>query len=195
MEPNDLEPLRVDSITPYDSSETEFTLPIELKAQLDEKAAYLRFSLFFLNGAVLWAYYSCLSAQNYFSLKYPTVNFAFLTTLCTAWPMFAGQLVQLIFGLEKKFSMTSRMLAGYTLFMICALLITIQDVVPSSSAGSSVVLACIGVIGFSNSITESIAYAIASILNDPTFSNSVQSGNAFAGVINVALSTVIRFLG
>ncbi|GLE08555.1 hypothetical protein PINS_up019802 [Pythium insidiosum] len=145
----------------------------------------------------MWAYYTCMSAQDFYVLQFPHTNFAFLTTFATAWPVFGGQLVQILFGLDKKISHTARVVGGFGVFMVMAAVIMLCSAVSwdnNASTGAAIVLVCIGVMGAANAIVQSVFYAIAALFPMQRFTNAVQIGNVAAGVVNITLSTILRLI-
>jgi equilibrative nucleoside transporter 1/2/3 len=171
-------------------------IPQEIWDDLVKRENFIYYSLMFLNGSVLWAYYSCLSAQNFYTKQFPEsgLDFTFLTTLCTAWPMVAGQTLQMMFGLDKKLSQEIRVYIGYGIFMVMAILIMVFSAIDFSDQklGGTLVLICFGAIGFGNSFTEATYYTLAALFPVEKFTNAVQIGNVWAGVINISVSTLLR---
>ncbi|CEG36531.1 equilibrative nucleoside transporter family [Plasmopara halstedii] len=154
------------------------------------------FSLMFLNASVLWAYYSCLSAQDFYSVEFANsgLDFSFLTTLCTSWPMVIGQAVQMIWSLDKKLTHEFRVHVGYGIFILMAILIMVFSAIDFSNqtTGGILVLICFGCIGFGNTLSEATYYAIAALFPIPKFSQAVQIGNGTAGILNISLATLLR---
>lgn len=180
------------SVVIVDNSED---VPVHIEEDLRFNHRFIYISLMFLNGSVLWAYYSCLSAQDYYAARFPNVKFSYLTTLVTSWPMVFGHTIQMIFGIDKKLGMTKRVLVGYSLFIIAAVVIIIQDFFElEEKTGATILLCCFGVIGLSNSLTESTFYGIASLFPVESFTNAVQIGNVTSGVLNITLNTIIRLI-
>ncbi|KAE8908254.1 hypothetical protein PF005_g22297 [Phytophthora fragariae] len=171
-------------------------MPPEIWDDMVKHERFIYFSLMFLNGSVLWAYYSCLSAQDFYTVEFPDsgLDFSFLTTLCTAWPMVLGQGLQLVFGLDKKFSQRTRVHVGYGLFMLMAVLIMVFSAINFSSqkTGAILVLVCFGCIGFGNSLSEATYYTFAALFPIEKFTNGVQIGNTCAGILNITVATVLR---
>lgn len=171
-------------------------IPQEIWDDLVKRENFIYYSLMFLNASVLWAYYSCLSAQNFYTAKFPKsgLDFSFLTTLVTAWPMVAGQTIQMFFGIDKKLSMTTRVRIGYGIFLVMAVLIMLFSAINFSDQklGAVLVLMCFAAIGFGNSFTEATYYTIAALFPVEKFTNAVQIGNVWAGVLNISLNTLLR---
>ncbi|KAF1793442.1 Major facilitator superfamily domain [Phytophthora cactorum] len=171
-------------------------MPPEIWEDMVKHEKFIYFSLMFLNGSVLWAYYSCLSAQDFYSVEFPDsgLDFSFLTTLCTAWPMVLGQGLQMIFGLDKKFSQRTRVHVGYCIFMVMAILIMVFSAINFSSqkTGGILVLVCFGCIGFGNSLSEATYYTFAALFPIEKFTNGVQIGNTCAGILNITVATLLR---
>ncbi|OQS04736.1 Equilibrative Nucleoside Transporter (ENT) Family [Thraustotheca clavata] len=174
-------------------------IPYHILDNIQENRHFIWWALLFLNGSCLWAYYSCLSAQTYYAKRFEnsTFNFAYLTTPVTTWPMFAGTFIQVIFGWDKKLGLWNRVLIGYTLFILCALAIILQDVFDASpQTGGMIVLSAFGVVGFTNSLTEAAFYALSALFPEAAFTNAIQLGNGTSGIINISLNTLIQlFVG
>ncbi|OQR93035.1 transmembrane protein [Thraustotheca clavata] len=152
-------------------------------------------SLLFLNGSCLWAYYTCLSAQSYYANRFATTsfNFAYLTTPVSTWPMFVGHFIQVFFGLDKKLGMWKRMVIGYTIYIGCALAIILQDACDATpQTGAVIVLIAFGLVGFTNSLTEAALYSLSALFPDSAFTNAIQLGNGTSGFINITLNTLIQ---
>ncbi|CAK4250524.1 unnamed protein product [Aphanomyces euteiches] len=163
----------------------------ELKANYN----YIYYSFYFLDGAVMWAYYSCLSAQDYYAGKYPTVQFSFLTTMFLTWPLSLGYLLQMWSGLDHALGHRLRMRIGFTAIAAAAVIIIIHGWFGlSETAGAYLCLALFAVCGASHSLSEPVLYIIAGLFPDEKFTNAVQIGDAMAGVVNVVAATVIRLI-
>ncbi|KAF1789920.1 Equilibrative nucleoside transporter [Phytophthora cactorum] len=145
-------------------------MPPEIWEDMVKHEKFIYFSLMFLNGSVLWAYYSCLSAQDFYS----------------------G--LQMIFGLDKKFSQRTRVHVGYCIFMVMAILIMVFSAINFSSqkTGGILVLVCFGCIGFGNSLSEATYYTFAALFPIEKFTNGVQIGNTCAGILNITVATLLR---
>lgn len=171
-------------------------IPQEIWDDLVKRENFIYYSLMFLNGSVLWAYYSCLSAQYFYAAAFPNsgLDFSFLTTLVTAWPMVFGQSLQMFFGLDKKLSQQTRVHIGYGIFLTMAVLIMVFSAINFSNErlGGGLVLFCFASIGFGNSFTEATYYALAALFPVEKFTNAVQIGNVWAGVLNITISTLLR---
>lgn len=195
-------------------------IPQEIWDDLVKRENFIYYSLMFLNASVLWAYYSCLSAQNFYAATFPKsgLDFSFLTTLVTAWPMVLGQTLQMFFGLDKKLSQQTRVHIGYGIFLVMAVLIMVfsainfsdeelvvvpdeelvkvsKDELSTNSGqklGAGLVLFCFASIGFGNSFTEATYYSLAALFPVEKFTNAVQIGNVWAGVLNISISTLLR---
>ncbi|KDO23708.1 hypothetical protein SPRG_10486 [Saprolegnia parasitica CBS 223.65] len=166
---------------------------------LDEIVAHKRriyWSLFLLEGSVMWAYYTCLSAQDYYRASFPHIAFAFLTTPILTWPLTLGHLVQMWFGLDKSIgNRRMRVVLGYALFAACGLAILAQDYLHlSETDGAAMVLVCFAIVGIAHSLVEPAYYGIAALFPDESFTNAVQLGNVSAGVFNITASTLLRLL-
>ncbi|KDO18673.1 hypothetical protein SPRG_15407 [Saprolegnia parasitica CBS 223.65] len=178
-----------------DSEATKDELPTHVVEALTTHGRFLWWSLLFLNASCLWAYYTCLSAQNYYQSRFASTsfNFAFLTTPVSTWPMFVGHLFQVVFGLDKKLGMWTRVRLGYAIYVLCALAIILQDACDATpETGAIVVLVAFGLVGFTNSLAEAALYALSSLFPDAAFTNAIQLGNGTSGFINVTLSTLIQ---
>ena len=171
-------------------------MPPEIYDDMVKHERFIYFSLMFLNGSVLWAYYSCLSAQDFYTVEFPDsgLDFSFLTTLCTAWPMVIGHGLQMIFGLDKKFSQSLRVHAGYCIYMLMAILIMVFSAIDfhSQKTGGILVLVCFVCIGIGNSLSEATYYTFAALFPVKKFTDGVQIGNACAGILNITVATVLR---
>ncbi|CCI43497.1 unnamed protein product [Albugo candida] len=172
------------------------SLPLEIQNDITENTIFLTYAFTFLNGAVLWSYFSCLSAQNYYQQRFPSVNFPFLTTVVSCWPMVIAHTIQLSFGLDKRFSHQSRVVMGYVVNMLSGICIMIFSAIhfEHPHSGGVLVLVCFGVIGFANSLSEANFYTLAALFPMETFLNAVQIGNGLAGVLNISTSTLLRLL-
>ncbi|KAJ0395082.1 hypothetical protein ATCC90586_001733 [Pythium insidiosum] len=172
-------------------------LPLKVWEDISAHSSFIYRALLFLSAAVMWAYYTCMSAQDFYVLQFPDTNFAFLTTFATAWPVVGGHLVQILFGLDKKVSHTARVVGGFAVFMVMAGVIMLCSAISwedNASTGAAIVLACIGVMGAANAIVQSVFYAIAALFPMERFTNAVQIGNVAAGVVNITLSTLLRLI-
>ncbi|TYZ61594.1 hypothetical protein PybrP1_011009 [[Pythium] brassicae (nom. inval.)] len=168
-------------------------IPQEIWNDLVQRENFIYYSLMFLNASVLWAYYSCLSAQDFYTSRFPRsgLDFSFLTTLITSWPAFTGQLIQVVTGLDKKISMTTRVYIGYSIYLVFSILIMVFSAIEFSSededpnattnsgekTGATLVLICFGIIGFGSSFTEATYYTLAALFPVEKFTNGVQIGN------------------
>ncbi|KAG6594293.1 Equilibrative Nucleoside Transporter (ENT) Family [Phytophthora cinnamomi] len=157
---------------------------------------FIFFALMYLNGTALWAYFSFLSTQDYFSQRFANsgMDFSFLTTLCQSWPMVISQTTLTLTGLDKKLGQRTRMNAGYWGFFASSALVIILCGIEfmSEKTTAILVLVCIGLTGICSALTESTYYSMAALLPDPKFTTSVQIGNGAAGIVNVTLLTVLR---
>ncbi|EQC34795.1 hypothetical protein SDRG_07600 [Saprolegnia diclina VS20] len=172
-------------------------IPVSVADNIQENRRFIWWSLLFLNGSCLWAYYSCLSAQSYYESRFASTsfNFAYLTTPVTTWPMFVGHLVQVAFGLDKKLGMWNRVRIGYALYAIAALVIILQNVLDvAPQTGATIVLLMFGLIGLTNSLTEAGFYALSALFPEASFTNAIQMGNGTSGLINVTLNTLIQLV-
>uniref|UniRef100_A0AAV1TGZ6 Uncharacterized protein n=1 Tax=Peronospora matthiolae TaxID=2874970 RepID=A0AAV1TGZ6_9STRA len=171
-------------------------LPSAIWDDMIQHETFIYLSLMFLNGSVLWAYFSCLSAQDFYTVEFPAsgLDFSFLTTLCNAWPMIIGHGLQMVFGLDKKFSQSFRVHAGYCINICMAILIMVFSAIDFSSqkTGGILVLVCFGCIGVGNSLSEATFYTFAALFPVKKFTNGVQIGNACAGILNITVATVLR---
>ncbi|KAH7465678.1 hypothetical protein PRIC1_012340 [Phytophthora ramorum] len=171
-------------------------MPQEIWDDMVKNERNIFYSLMFLNGSVLWAYYSCLSAQDFYTVEFADsgLDFSFLTTLCTGWPMVIGQGVQMIWGLDKKLTQEFRVRVGYGIFILMAILIMVFSAINFSNqkTGGILVLICFGCVGFGNTLSEATYYTIAALFPVPKFSQAVQIGNGTAGILNISLATLLR---
>ncbi|KAF4317135.1 hypothetical protein JM18_005783 [Phytophthora kernoviae] len=171
-------------------------MPQEIWDDMVQNERKIFYMFMFLNGSVLWAYYSCLSAQDFYEVQFADsgLDFSFLTTLCTSWPMALGQGLQMFFGLDKKFSRQFRVHVGYGIFIVMAILIMVFSAINFSNqkTGAILVLVCFGIVGFGNSLTEATYYTFAALFPINKFSQAVQIGNGTAGIFNITLATVLR---
>jgi equilibrative nucleoside transporter 1/2/3 len=171
-------------------------MPEDIYADFVKREKFIYYSLMFLNGSVLWAYYSCLSAQDFYTVQFANsgLDFSFLTTLCSTWPMVIGQTLQIFTGLDKTLGQRLRVHVGYACFMLFGILIMVFSAINFSDerTGGILVLFCISCIGFCNSLTESTYYAFAALFPHPKFTAAVQIGNGAAGILNVSVLTILR---
>lgn len=171
-------------------------MPQEIWDDMIKHERKIFYMFMFLNGSVLWAYYSCLSAQDFYTVQFANsgLDFSFLTTLVTSWPMVIGQGVQMIWGLDKSIQRQFRVHVGYGIFMLMAILIMVFSAINFSNqkTGAILVLICFACIGFGNSLSEATYYTFAALFPVPKFSQAVQIGNGAAGIINITLATVLR---
>nr|CCA20054.1 Equilibrative Nucleoside Transporter (ENT) Family p [Albugo laibachii Nc14] len=184
---------RVSSFVEHIKSER---LPLEIREDIAKNSNFLSYAFTFLNGAVLWGYYCCLSAQNFYQQRFPSVNFPFLTTVACCWPMVIGHTFQLSFGVDKRFSHKSRVIAGYLVNMLSGACIMVFSAVhfEHPHMGGVLVLVCFGVIGFANSLSEANFYKLAALFPMETFLNAVQIGTGTAGMLNISTSTLLRLV-
>ncbi|CAI5739027.1 unnamed protein product [Hyaloperonospora brassicae] len=171
-------------------------MPEEVWADMVQHERTIFYSLMFLNGSVLWAFYSCLSAQDFYAIEFADagLDFSFLTTLCMSWPMVIGQGLQMMCGLDKKLTQEFRVRAGYGIFILMTILIMVFSAVDFSNpkTGGVLVLICFGCVGFGNSLSEATYYTIAALFPVPKFSQAVQIGNGAAAILNISLVTLLR---
>ncbi|RLN47072.1 hypothetical protein BBJ28_00021808 [Nothophytophthora sp. Chile5] len=171
-------------------------MPQEIWDDMVKNERRIFFSLMFLNGSVLWAYYSCLSAQDFYTVEFADsgLDFSFLTTLCTSWPMVLGQGIQMFFSLDKKITQQFRVHVGYTIFILMAILIMVFSAINFSNqkTGGILVLVCFGCVGFGNSLSEATYYTFAALFPVSKFSTAVQIGNGTAAIFNITLATILR---
>ncbi|KAG3167646.1 hypothetical protein PC128_g19426, partial [Phytophthora cactorum] len=102
-------------------------MPQEIWDDMVKNERKIFYMFLFLNGSVLWAYYSCLSAQDFYTVQFADseLDFSFLTTLVTSWPMVIGQGTQMIWGLDKSIKRHFRVHVGYGIFIMMAVLIMV----------------------------------------------------------------------
>jgi equilibrative nucleoside transporter 1/2/3 len=171
-------------------------MPQEIWDDMVKNERKIFYMFMFLNGSVLWAYYSCLSAQDFYEVQFADsgMDFSFLTTLFTSWPMVIGHGLQMFLGLDKKITRQFRVHVGYGIFIIMAILIMVFSAIDFSSqrTGAVLVLVCFACIGFGNSLTEATYYTFAALFPIPKFSQAVQIGNGTAGIFNITLATILR---
>ncbi|KAE9308019.1 hypothetical protein PF008_g21086 [Phytophthora fragariae] len=190
-------PSKSEKLVPEDQVELgRDGMPQEIWDDMVQNERNIFYSLMFLNGSVLWAYYSCLSAQDFYTVEFADsgLDFSFLTTLCTSWPMVLGQGIQMIWGLDKKLSQEVRVRVGYGIFILMAILIMVFSAINFSNqkTGGILVLICFGCVGFGNTLSEATYYTIAALFPVPKFSQAVQIGNGTAGILNISLATLLR---
>ncbi|KDO23706.1 hypothetical protein SPRG_10484 [Saprolegnia parasitica CBS 223.65] len=173
--------------------EGENEIPQHILDQIKEYRSVIYWSLLFLDGSVMWAYYSCLTAQDYYASTFPDVKFAFLTTPVLTWPLSLGHIIQMWFGLDRSLGNMKRVIIGYFIFGVCCILIIVQGYLDmSQTAGATMVLICFGLVGAAHSLTEPAYYNVASLFPDAHFTNAIQVGNVAAGVLNVVLAALIH---
>ncbi|OQS04733.1 Equilibrative Nucleoside Transporter (ENT) Family [Thraustotheca clavata] len=176
-------------------NDAEGDIPQHITDNIQENRRFIWWALLFLNGSCLWAYYSCLSAQSYYTSRFKTTsfNFAYLTTPVTTWPMFVGQFIQVMLGLDKKMGMWNRVRIGFAIYACCALAIILQDAANAEpQTGATIVLVAFAVIGATNALTEAGFYAMSALFPEAAFTNAIQMGNGASGVINITLNTLIK---
>ncbi|GMF20980.1 unnamed protein product [Phytophthora lilii] len=171
-------------------------MPQEIWDDMVKNERKIFYMFMFLNGSVLWAYYSCLSAQNFYEVQFADsgLDFSFLTTLVTSWPMVIGQGTQMIWGLDKSLGRQFRVHVGYSIFILMAILVMVFSAIDFSNqkTGAILVLVCFACIGFGNSLSEATYYTFAALFPIPKFSQAVQIGNGTAGIFNITLATILR---
>jgi solute carrier family 29 (equilibrative nucleoside transporter), member 1/2/3 len=192
-------PSKNDKLIQEDQLETGSDgIPQEIWDDIKKNENFIYYGLMFLNGSVLWAYYSCLTAQNFYATKFADTkyNFSFLTTLCTAWPMVGGHFIQIVTGFDKKVGQKPRVYAGYAIFIVCSILIMVFSAIKFTNpdTGALLVLIMFGCIGFGNSLSEATYYLLAALFPVEKFTNAVQIGNVCAGVLNVTIATLLRLI-
>ncbi|KAG6592581.1 Equilibrative Nucleoside Transporter (ENT) Family [Phytophthora cinnamomi] len=190
-------PSKSEKLVPEDQVELgRDGMPEEIWDDMVKNERNIFYSLMFLNGSVLWAYYSCLSAQDFYTVEFADsgLDFSFLTTLCTSWPMVIGQGIQMIWSLDKKLTQEFRVRVGYGIFILMAILIMVFSAINFSNqkTGGILVLICFGCVGFGNTLSEATYYTIAALFPVPKFSQAVQIGNGTAGILNISLATLLR---
>ncbi|OQS01035.1 Equilibrative Nucleoside Transporter (ENT) Family [Achlya hypogyna] len=170
-------------------------IPTQITDNIQENRRFIWWALLFLNGSCLWAYYSCLSAQSYYASRFAktTFDFAYLTTPVTTWPIFVGHLIQVAFGLDKKLGMWNRVRIGYALNALSAFAIILQNAFNAEpQTGATIVIIAFGVIGVTDSLTESSFFALSALFPESSFTDAIQMGDGTSGFINVTLNTLIQ---
>ncbi|KDO23707.1 hypothetical protein SPRG_10485 [Saprolegnia parasitica CBS 223.65] len=168
-------------------------IPQHVLDEIKLHSSTIYWSLFFLEGSVMWAFYSCLSAQDYYASTFPNVQFAFLTTPILTWPLSLGHIIQMWFGLDRALGNLNRVYIGYGLFAACGIFILIQGQLGLEEfTGATLILLCFGLVGAAHSLTEPAYYNVASLFPDEKFTNAIQVGNVVAGCINVTAATLIH---
>ncbi|KDO27815.1 hypothetical protein SPRG_07413 [Saprolegnia parasitica CBS 223.65] len=182
----------------YESDVDDDEIPLHVLDDIQANRRFIWWALLFLNGSCLWAYFSCLSAQSYYFSRFAnstTVQFEYLTTPVTTWPMLLAQLVQVIFGLDKKLGMWNRVRIGFSLYTLCAIAILLQDILDASpETGATIVLVAFGVVGLTNSLTEAAFFALSALFPEAAFTNAIQLGNGTSGIINISLHMLLQLL-
>ncbi|KAF0704873.1 hypothetical protein As57867_007204, partial [Aphanomyces stellatus] len=168
-------------------------IPQTVLDEIKEHENMIYWSLFFLEGSVMWAFYSCLSAQDYYASAFPNVKFAFLTTPILTWPLSCGHIIQMWFGLDRSLGNMMRVVIGYTLFAACCIFILVQGQLGMEEyTGATLILLCFGLVGAAHSLTEPAYYNVAALFPDEKFTNAIQVGNVVAGCVNVVAATLIH---
>ncbi|CAK4681873.1 hypothetical protein LEN26_001483 [Aphanomyces euteiches] len=168
-------------------------IPNHVLEDIKRHKVFVTTAMLILEASAMWAYFSCLSAQDYYKKAFPSVNFDFLTTPLLTWPLVIGHVLQS--GLNLRLSYKIRISLGYFLFAFAAVGIIAQDFLHlSEHFAAAMVLSCFALVGIAHSIVEPAFYLIAALFPDEGPTNALQIGNVTAGVINVALSTIIRIL-
>ncbi|ETW09366.1 hypothetical protein H310_01728 [Aphanomyces invadans] len=170
-------------------------IPLSVLNEIKHHKVFITGSLVVLEASVMWAYFSCLSAQDYYKKAFPSVNFDFLTTPLLTWPLVIGHVLQA--GFHLRISYKNRVAIGYFLFAWAAIVIIAQDFLTlDSTVAAYAVLASFACVGIAHSVVEPAFYLLAALFPDEDSTHAVQVGNVSAGVMNIALSTVIRvFVG
>ncbi|KAF0712835.1 hypothetical protein As57867_004628, partial [Aphanomyces stellatus] len=149
-------------------------IPQEILDQIEEHENTIYWSLFFLEGTVMWAFYSCLSAQDYYASAFPNVKFAFLTTPILTWPLSIGHIIQMWFGLDRSLGNMTRVYIGYSLFAICCIFILVQGQLGMEEyTGATLILLCFGLVGAAHSLTEPAYYNVAALFPTEKFTNAI----------------------
>lgn len=169
-------------------------LPQDVWEDLVVHANGIYFALMFLTASVMWAYYACVVAQDFYAKKFPDVELSFMTTMATSWPNLVVQIVQIVTGLDKKLSANTRITTAYCVFILMAVAIIICSMVdwPSQQMGATVLLTCFAIVGAASALSQSVLYGLAAQFPMERFTNAVQIGNVWAGVVNVTLTTIVR---
>ncbi|OQR84112.1 Equilibrative Nucleoside Transporter (ENT) Family, partial [Achlya hypogyna] len=168
-------------------------IPQHILDEIKQYRSMIYWSLLFLEGSAMWAYYSCLSAQDYYASTFPDVKFSFLTTPVLTWPLTIGHIIQMWFGYDRSIGNMKRVIIGYAIFAICCVLIILQGYLDmDQTSGATMVLVCFGFVGAAQSLTEPAYYNVASLFPDAHFTNGIQVGNVSAGVLNVVLAALIH---
>ncbi|EQC35306.1 hypothetical protein SDRG_07017 [Saprolegnia diclina VS20] len=191
----DASPKDANLLSVNDAETTKDELPAHVVEALATHRRFLWWSFLFLEASCLWGYYTFLSAQNYYQSRFASTsfNFAFLTTPVSTWPLFVGHFFQVVFGLDKKLGMWTRVCLGYAICILCALAIILQDTCDATpETGATIVLMSFGLVGLTNVLAEAALYALSSLFPDAAFTNAMMLGNGTSGVINVTLSTLFQ---
>ncbi|KAF0695794.1 Aste57867_13391 [Aphanomyces stellatus] len=172
---------------------TADTIPQHILDEIKTHENTIYWSLFFLEGTVMWAFYSCLSAQDYYASAFPHVKFAFLTTPILTWPLSIGHIIQMWFGLDRSLGNMMRVYIGYGLFAVCGIFILVQGQLGMEEyTGATLILLCFGLVGAAHSLTEPAYYNVAALFPTEKFTNAIQVGNVVAGCVNVVAATLIH---
>ncbi|ETW00562.1 hypothetical protein H310_07146 [Aphanomyces invadans] len=184
----------LDMLDKIDDNESE-EIPQTVLDELRSKYNWIYYAFYFLDGAVMWAYYSCLSAQDFYAGKYPSVKFSFLTTMFLTWPLSLGYLVQMWGGLDHALGHRLRMRIGFLAIAAASVVIIVHDWFNlTETTGAYLCLAMFAVAGAAHSLSEPVLYIIAGLFPDEKFTNAVQIGDSMAGCVNVVAATVIRLV-
>lgn len=169
-------------------------LPPDVWDDLVTHANGIYFALMFLTASVMWAYYACVVAQDFYAKKFPDIELSFMTTMATSWPNLLVQILQIVSGLDKKISANTRITWAYCAFILMAVAIILCSMVdwPSQQMGAAVLLTCFAIVGAASALSQSVLYALAAQFPMERFTNAVQIGNVWAGVVNVTLTTIVR---
>jgi equilibrative nucleoside transporter 1/2/3 len=177
------------------AADFEDCIPERVLVDLESKRRFIYWGLFFLAGAVMWAYYSMLTAQFYYGDRFPSYKFAFLTTFCLKLPLSLGYMIQMWGGLHSMLGDKNRMIIGFGgIFLATTVIIFIglfKDSI-SEDFGAITTLIMFGVCGASHSLAEPVMYKLAGLFPDERFTTGVQVGDSLAGVINTSIGTIIR---
>ncbi|RHX97850.1 hypothetical protein DYB26_006145 [Aphanomyces astaci] len=189
-------PVNIKDVDALDKFETESEeIPQAVLDELKAKYNWIYYAFFFLDGAVMWAYFSCLSAQDFYATKYPSVKFSFLTTMFLTWPLSLGYVIQMWGGLDHALGHRLRMIIGFSLIAATGVVIIIHDWFDlSETTGAYLCLSMFAVSGAAHSVSEPVLYIIAGLFPDEKFTNAVQIGDSMAGCVNVVAATIIRLI-
>ena len=146
---------------------------------------HLYWGLFYLSFVTLWAYQSLISAQHYYSTKFPEANLAFWGVVSLATAMFGAHIATVALGLDQWLGFTLRFVPSVVGFIAVGVALLLLHY-------TSVVVAAFTVVGVLMALSTSPLYGLAGLFPTPVFTQAITAGNGAAGFLNVTIETLIR---